>query len=82
MSLPLEMIEPGKCYLNHVERGPRILRVLALLPDGRVQYEYQNRSGTRLTSRWSAGMLDRGTFARMSEREVPCDWVPEKEERL
>ena len=77
MSLPLEMIEPGKCYLNHVERGPRILRVLALLPDGRVQYEYQNRYGTKRVSKWSAGMLNRAAFSRMAEREVPCDWTPD-----
>ena len=80
MSLPPETIEVGKCYLNHVERGPRVLRVLALLPDGRVQYEYQNRYGTRPLNKWNAGILDRAAFARIAEREVPCDWTPETDE--
>jgi hypothetical protein len=76
VSLPPETIEVGKCYLNHVERGPRVLRVLALLPDGRIQYDYQNRYGTRLLSKWNASILDRAAFARMAERQVPCDWTP------
>jgi hypothetical protein len=80
LSIPLEDIEVGKCYLYQAEHGIRVLRIIALLSDGRVQYDFQTRTGIRPPKKWTAGILDRAAFARMAEREVPCDWSPAMDE--
>ncbi len=77
MTIPLESIQVGKCYLYHAEHSIRVLRVIALLPDGRVQYEFQSRTAVRPASKWLADILLKDAFARMAEREVPCDWTLE-----
>ena len=79
MTIPPESIEVGRCYLTHTERHIRVLRVIAVLPDGRVQYEFQTRTRVKPTSKWTAGILHKDAFARMAEREVPCDWTPERD---
>ena len=69
MSLPPESIQVGRCYL--IEAG-QVRRVLAILPDGRVQYE--QRAGHRPT--WQvrrSGILGMRLFSSSVERPVPCD---------
>ncbi len=72
MSVPPESIRAGQCYLT--ETG-QIRRVLRVLPDGRVQYEYRGAANPQI--RWKDGIQDRRSFAFLVEREVPCDWSPE-----
>ena len=72
MSIPLESVAPGKCYLT--ETG-QIRRVLRVLPDGRVQYEYRGAANPQIL--WKDGIQDRRSFASLVEREVPRDWTPE-----
>ncbi len=79
MTVTPKSIAPGKCYLSTSEGGPRMLRVIAILDGNRVQYEFRNCYGRRLRN-WRAGLLKLDAFARMAEREVPCDWIPEQEE--
>ncbi len=73
MSIPPESIEVGKCYLT---AGNIVRRVVKVLPDQRIQYEW--RGGYR--TRWKAGILISREFALAVEREVHCDWTPEQEE--
>ncbi len=80
MSIPPETIEVGRCYLYRAERGPRVLRVLALLPDGRVQYDLRNCYSAGSRKLWKVGILDRARFAQMAEIEVSCDWMPSADE--
>ena len=61
-------IEVGKCYLTD---AASVRRVVAVHPDGRVQYEW--RLGHRKT--WKVGILSLREFAAAAEREVPCDWM-------
>ncbi len=72
MSIPPESIQIGQCYLTD---GSIVRRVVRILPDGRTQYEW--RGGHRM--KWKAGILSRREFALTAEREVPCDWTPERE---
>ena len=73
MSLPPESIQVGQCYLM---AAGQVRRVLAILPDGRVQYE--QRAGHR--PRWNvlrSGILGLRSFSSTVERRVPCDWTPD-----
>ena len=76
MSIPPESIQVGQCYLAKGDKAVRIRRVIRIMPDGRVQYE--QRSPKTL---WQSGIQERRSFAAMLEREVPCDWAPEADER-
>jgi hypothetical protein len=75
MSVPPESIEVGKCYLAGSQLGPRVQRVVAILPNRRVQYEWRKRQGRK----WKPGVLDLREFAFGVDREVPCDWTPDQE---
>ena len=75
MSFPPEKLEVGKCYLINTHRVWRIIRIM---PDGRVQYEYHAASSTAPS--WHPGMLTALTAEMLIEREVPCDWTPEMDE--
>ncbi len=75
MPVPPESIQIGKCYLAGRQLGPRVPRVVAILPDGRVQYEWRKRQ----TQKWKPGILDAREFAFGVDQEVPCDWTPEME---
>jgi hypothetical protein len=66
-------IAAGRCYLTD---GTILRRVLRILPDGRVQYEW--RGGAR--TRWKPGILPMREFAAAIDRSVPCDWTPETDE--
>ncbi len=74
MSVPPESIEVGKCYL--METG-QVRRILRIMPDGRFQYEH--RMGYSAPKAWKSGIQSGRSFAATVEREVPCDWTPEKE---
>ena len=73
MSIPPESIQVGKCYLG--DNG-RVWRVVSIMPDGRIQFEFRTRSRPD-TKVWKPGMLDGSSFAALAQREVPCDWTPE-----
>ncbi len=76
VSIPPESIEVGRCYLT---KTGRVRRVLCLMPDGRVQYE-QRRGPVREGHAWPRrSMSPIRTFAYNAEREVPCDWTPDRE---
>jgi hypothetical protein len=67
-----DAVAGGRCYLT---AGNIIRRVVRILSDGRVQYEW--RGGAR--TRWKPGILPLREFAAAVERSVPCDWTPESE---
>ncbi len=73
MTIPPESIEISKCYLTG---GNIVRRVVRILPDQRIQYEW--RGGHRM--KWKSGILSSREFALAAEREVPCDWTPEANE--
>ena len=73
MTILPERIEVGRCYLTH---GNIVRRVVTILPDKRVQYEW--RGGHRM--KWKSGILSSREFALAAEREVPCDWTPTADE--
>ncbi len=70
MTLPPESIQAGQCYLTDAGHVRRVVRVM---PDGRVQYEF--RRGHRV--QWKSGILAGTSFALQADCEVPCDWTPE-----
>ena len=70
MAVSAKIIQIGKCFLTN---DNVVRRVVAILPDGRVQYEW--RGGYRI--KWKSGILSGREFALAAEREVPCDWTPE-----
>ncbi len=72
MALPLENIEVGKCYLTNTGQVRRVVRIL---PDGRVQFDYRY-GATVLKRQWPSNILDGRSFALLVQREVPCDWTP------
>ncbi len=76
MTIPPESIEVGKCYLG--DNG-KVWRVVSIMPDGRVQFEFRART-RRAAKVWKPGMLDGASFAALAQREIPCDWAPEREE--
>ncbi len=73
MTVPPEGIEVGKCYLTD---GGIVRRVVAILPDRRIQYEWRGR----LRLSWKSGILVAREFAQQAEREVPCDWTADTDE--
>ena len=86
MSLPPESIEVGRCYLARgylVAGGKslRVRRVKQIPPDGRIQFE--RRRGPIPEGRpWPmSGIMRLDAFASSVEREVPCDWMPEKDSK-
>ncbi len=76
MPIPPESIKVDRCYLT--SEG-KIRRVMALLRDGRVQYQW--RRGYTLKSPWRVGIEIARSFAAAVEREVSCDWTPETDEQ-
>ncbi len=82
MSIPLESIEVGRCYLAWArsakgERSRRVRQVIELLPDGRVKFAMRRRP-IELKTVWPrTHVMTIAAFARSAEREVPRDWTPE-----
>jgi hypothetical protein len=75
VSVPFESLHVGKCYL--METG-QVRRVLRIMPDGRFQYEH--RMGHAAPEVWRARIQSGRSFADLVEREVPCDWMPERDD--
>ncbi len=76
MSIPLESIRAGQCYLM---LDGEVRRVLRLLPNQGVHYE--SRAGVIVQAfGWKAGVLALSPFAALVERPVPCDWTTEEDE--
>ncbi len=75
MPVLTESNKVGRCYL--METG-HLCRVVALLPDGRVQHVSKGEYSHRAT--WKPGMEDDWSFPLLAEREVPCDRTPEMDE--
>ena len=78
MSLPPESIEVGNCYLADQRQYPQIWRVDAILPDGRLDYKARPVDPTA-RQHWKMRMTSTELFAAAVSREVPCDWMPERE---
>ncbi len=76
MPLPPESIQIGKCYLTH---SGEVRRVLRLLPEDRVHYEFREAAVARAFG-WKEGVLGLAPFAALVEHEVPCNWTPEADE--
>lgn len=76
MTIPLERMDVGKCYLT---RSGEIRRVLHILPHGQVHYEAR-RAAVLQEFGWTEGVLELALFAALIEREVPCDWTPGADE--
>ena len=77
MSLPSGSIEVGKCYLADGRAHPQVRQVLHIHADGRVLY--RSRPPRPVRDRWTRGVCDIKAFALAATREVPYDWVPERE---
>ncbi len=75
MAVPPESIRVGRCYLAGRQLGPRVQRVVAILPNGRVQYEWRKHQ----QGKWRSGILDLREFAFGVDQEVPCEWTPAQE---
>jgi hypothetical protein len=65
------LIKAGRCYLANTGELLRVLRVLQILPDGRVLYDQRGVTSSQAFRR--GGILDLRAFARMAEREVSAD---------
>ncbi len=80
MTIPPESIAVGKCYLADRREAPQVWRVIAIFPDG--QLEYQHRSADPAKKQvWRTAMTTVRLFVGAVTREVPCDWTPGGEER-
>jgi hypothetical protein len=75
VSISPDSIQVGQCYL--LATG-QVKRVLALLPSGRVHYEYRF-IGRPLRKTWQPGTQEVRAFAALVERPVASDWTPESE---
>ena len=74
MPVPPEILQVGKCYVTAEGQLRRILRFLP----GRVQFERRIATAA-LGHAWVPRVVDCRAFAASVEREVPCDWTPERE---
>ena len=70
MTIPLESLEVGRCYLTNTHQVWRIVR---RMPDGRVLYEHRGRN--TFFENQKPGMLTALPAEVEVEREVPCDWA-------
>jgi hypothetical protein len=77
MSLLPESIKEGRCYLADSRAYPQVRQVLHIHSDGRVLY--RSRPPRPVRDRWTRGVCDIKAFALAATREVPYDWVPERE---
>jgi hypothetical protein len=62
LSIPLESVEVGKCYLIGAKH---VWRVVSILPDGRIQFEARLGYQTNATI-WNFGTVE--GFLRLSSR--------------
>ena len=78
MTIPPESIQVGRCFVATSERGQRVRRVTILTREGEVRYEARAAAIVSAFG-WVAAGLPLSAFASQAEREVPCDWTPERE---
>ncbi len=76
MTIPLENIDVGKCY---VMKTGQLRHVVRLMSNGQIQYEHRPPRQANAKT-WKPGMQSGRSFADLVEREVPCDWTPEMDE--
>ncbi len=70
MTIPPESIQVGKCYLFP---GDLVRRVVAITPDGRVDYEVR---GPRPLKGWRARSANLASFAAGAIMVIECDYEP------
>ncbi len=75
MSVPLESIEAGKCYLT---RNDQVVRVMNLLSNGYVVYAFRSSAVAKALG-WTGAQTALQVFAHLIEREVPSDWTPARD---
>ena len=75
MTVSRASIQADQCYLTV---NGQVARVVQLLPDGRVHYQFRNSDLAKAFG-WHSGSTSIDTFVHMVERPVPCDWMPEQE---
>jgi hypothetical protein len=75
MTVPRASIQAGLCYLTV---NDQVARVVKLLPDGEVHYQFRDAAMAKAFG-WHSGKTTVSTFVLMVERPVPCDWTPEPE---
>ncbi len=73
MTVARGSIQADQCYLTV---NGQVARVVKLLPDGRVHYQFRNSALARAFG-WHSGSTSIETFVLMVERPVPCDWTSE-----
>ncbi len=74
MSIPPESVEVGKCYRSDTGYVRKVVRITH---DGRVHFEI--RTADDQSKHRQLGMQDVRSFAFQAEREVSCDWTPDKD---
>ncbi len=72
MTIPLERMEVGKCYLTSDQR---IVQVLRFLSNGSLSYRFRRADATPL--RWTGAVASPEVLPFQVLHEVPCDWTPE-----
>jgi hypothetical protein len=76
MTVARGSIQADQCYLTV---NGQVARVVKLLPDGRVHYQFRNAALAKAFG-WHSGSTSVDTFVHMVERPVPCDWMSEQGE--
>jgi hypothetical protein len=79
LSIPLQSVEIGKCYLLEGEPLRRVRLVTHILPSGRIRFEGRDATESREFV-WAGGTSDLSAFAEAALHEVPCDWTPDTDE--
>ncbi len=75
MTIPLERMEVGKCYLTS---DGRVVRILQFLSNGSLAYRFRRVDATP-PFRWTGAVAPPKVLPFQAVREVPCDWTPERE---
>jgi len=72
MSIAVDSIEVGKCYVTAMGQVRRVLDISG----GKVRYLVQQKTAEGSGSAASNTTVSDGRFANDVEREVPCDYDP------
>ena len=76
MTIPLERMEVGKCYLTS---DGRVVRVLQFLSNGSLAYRFR-RADAMPPFHWTGAVATLEVLPFRLLREVPCNWTAEGEE--
>ncbi len=74
MTIPLERMDVGKCYLTSDQR---VVQVMQFLSSGSLSYRFRRADATP-PFRWTGAIAFHVRPFR-PVREVPCNWTPERE---